>query len=73
VREGNVNADHLDEARKFLLLVVVDGIAIFKDSVDSLNERNEFVKIFSEFLDVGDVEEDVKLGLLRKAAPARYG
>jgi len=72
VRKGDVNTDHLDEAWKLLLLVVVDGIAILQDSVDSLNERNEFVKILPEFLDIGDVEEDIELGLLREAAPARY-
>ena len=72
MREGYVNADQVDEPRKLLLLVVVDGIAILQDSVHSLDERYEFVKIFSEFLDVGDIEEDVKLGFLWKAAPVRY-
>jgi hypothetical protein len=71
VRKGYIHADEVDQARKLLLLVIVDSIAIFQDTFDSLDERYEFVEVYSEFLDIGDVEEDVELGLLRKAAPAR--
>jgi hypothetical protein len=71
VRKGYIHADEVDQARKLLLLVIVDSIAIFQDTFDSLDERYEFVEVYSEFLDIGDVEEDVELGLLWKAAPAR--
>ena len=71
MREGYIHADEADEARKLLPLVIVDSIAIFQDTVDSLDERYEFVEVYSEFLGIGDVEEGVELGLLRKAAPAR--
>jgi hypothetical protein len=71
VREGYVHADDMDEARKLLFLVIVDAIAIFQDTFDRLNERYEFVEVCSEFLGIGDVEEDVELGLLRKAAPTK--
>ena len=71
VRERYIHADEMDESRKFLPLMIVDSIAIFQDTFYSLNERYEFVEIYSEFLGIGDVEENVELGLLRKAAPAR--
>ena len=71
VREGYIHADKVDEARELLLLVIVDSIAIFQDTFDSLDERYEFVEVYSELLGIGDVEEDVELGLLRKATPAR--
>ena len=71
VREGYIHADDVDEARKLLPLVVLDSIAIFQDTVDSLDERYELVEVCSEFLDIGDVEEKVELGLLRKATPAK--
>ena len=51
--------------------MIVDGIAIFQDAVDGLDERYEFIEVGSEFLRIGDVEENVELGLLRKAAPAK--
>lgn len=71
VREGYIHADEVDESRKLLPLVIVDSIAILQDTIDSLDERYEFVEVYSEFLGIGDVEEDIELGLLWKAAPAR--
>ena len=71
MREGYIHADKVDEARELLLLVIVDSIAIFQDTFDSLDERYEFVEVCSELLGIGDIEEDVELGLLRKATPAR--
>ena len=71
MRESYIHADKVDEARELLLLVIVDSIAIFQDTFDSLDERYEFVEVYSELLGIGDVEEDVELGLLRKATPAR--
>ena len=71
MREGYIHADHLDEARKFLFLMIVDGIAIFQDTFNSLNERYEFVEVCSEFLGIGDGEEDIELSLLRKTTPTK--
>lgn len=71
VGEGYIHTDDVDETRKLLPLVILDSIAIFQDTVDSLDERYELVKVCSEFLDIGDVEEKVELGLLRKATPAK--
>ena len=50
MREGYIHADHLDEARKMLSLVIVDGIVIFQDTFDGLNERYEFVEVCSELM-----------------------
>ena len=71
VREGYIHTDNRDEAWKLLPLVILDGITIFQDTVNSLDEGYEFVEVCSEFLGIGDVEEDIKLGLLWKAAPAK--
>lgn len=68
--EGDVDARHRDEAWQFLLLVVVDGLAILEDAGDGLDERDELVQVFPEFRGIGDGEDDVGLRLLRKAAPA---
>jgi len=66
-----IHTNNRDEAWKLLPLVILDGITIFQDTVDSLGECCEFVKVCSEFLGIGDVEEDIKLGLLWKAALAK--
>lgn len=67
--EGDVDARHRDEAWKFLLLVIVDGLAILEDAGDGLDERDELVQVFPEFRSIGDGEDDVGLRLLGKAAP----
>jgi hypothetical protein len=71
VREGYIYADDVKEARTPIPLVHVDSIAIYRDTFGSPDERYEFVEVHSEFPGIGDLEEVVELGLLRKAAPAR--
>ena len=71
MRKCYIHADHLDEARNFFSLVILDDIAVFQDTFDSFNERYEFVEVCSEFLGIGDLEEHVELGLLRKATPMK--
>ena len=61
----------MDESRRLPALVIVDGIAIFQDTFDSLDKRYEFIEVYSEFLGIGDGEENVELGFLREAAPAK--
>lgn len=51
-----------------LLLVVVDSLAIVNHLSGGLDERDEVSELRSEGGSLGDLEEEVGLGLLRKAA-----
>jgi hypothetical protein len=67
--KGDVDARKRNEARKFLLLVVVDSLAIFKDTSHCLDKWDQLVEVLSELCDVDNVEDDIELGLLGQATP----
>jgi hypothetical protein len=71
--KGDVDARKRNEARKFLLLVVVDSLAIFKDTSHCLDEWDQLVEVLPELCDIDNVEDDIELGLLGKATPMDDG
>ena len=67
--ECDVDAGEWDQSRLTLLLVIIDGLAIFQDLGNSLDVRHKPDKFVSETLYIGDLKEEVSLCLLGKAAP----
>jgi len=67
--EGDIDAAQWDQSMVTLLLVIFDGLAIFQDLGNSLYVRRKLDKLASETLYVGDLKEEVSLGLLGNAAP----
>lgn len=73
MRKGDVDARKRNEAGKFLLLVVIDSLAIFKDTSHCLDKWDKLVEVLPELCDIDNVEDDIELSLLGKATPIDNG
>lgn len=73
MRKGDVDARKRNEAGKFLLLVVIDSLAIFKDTSHCLDKWDKLVEVLPELCDIDNVEDDIELSLLGKATPMDDG
>ena len=70
MRQREIDADECDISGEFFPLVVLDGFSVLQDLGYGRDERNEGDKGFLEFRNISDIEENIELSLLWKAAPA---
>lgn len=49
--------------------MILNGLAILENAGYGLDQRNKLDELTAEEFDVGDLEQEVGLGLLGKAAP----